>query len=253
VKDLTAIIDFDGTVYRGDAPIRFYAGLIADTMTETDREPYLKALDRYLKDGPRAGRDSEDTVEAAVLRESVDGWGAALHLAGRCYDVAPEVIEFAFARCRLWMTKPECDIELVQPLIETLAGIRDRATIVLLTNSGELGLRPLLDRLGVTTAFDEIIAGAGKPDGLRRLLQRRLGADLRTRPWRVFSLGDHYRNDIEPAIEIGAPAGYIDKYGRNDGPATASAGSVEELLPALRGWAADPTFGRASGPTFGAV
>jgi FMN phosphatase YigB (HAD superfamily) len=244
VKDLTAIIDFDGTVYRGDAPIRYYAELIADTMVQAEREPYLEALDRYLKDGPGAARDSEDTVEAAVLRESVDGWGAAFHLAGRCYDVPSEVTEFAFARCRLWMTKPECDIEAVEPLIEALADIRDLATILLVTNSGELGLRPLLDRLGVITAFDEIVAGAGKPDGLRRLLQQRLGGDLRTRPWRVFSLGDHYRNDIEPAIEIGAPAGYIDRYGRHDGPATASAGNVEDLLPTLRRWAADPTSGK---------
>jgi FMN phosphatase YigB (HAD superfamily) len=257
MKELIAIIDFDGTLYRGDAPIRYYAEVVADTMAPPDREQYLDALDRYLKDGPGASRDSEDTVEAAVLREAVDGWGAAFHLAGRCYDVSPEVIEFAFARCRLWMTKPECDIELVEPLIEALAGIRDRATLLLATNSPELGLRPLLDRLGVTSAFDEIMASTGKPDGLRRLLQRRLGADLRMRPWRVFSLGDHYRNDIEPAVEIGAPAGYVDKYGRRDGPATATGSRVEDLLPALRGWAADPAaapgVGSASGSAFGAA
>jgi FMN phosphatase YigB (HAD superfamily) len=245
VTELIAIIDFDGTLYRGDAPVRYYAELIAETMDGKDREPYLKMLDRYLKDGPRAAKDSEDTVEAAVFRESVDGWGAAFQLARRCYYVPREVTEVAFARCRLWMTEPDCDIEPVRPLIEALAGIRDLATILLVTNSPELGLEPLLDRLGVTSAFDEFISSTGKPDGLRRLLQRRLGTDLKVRPWRVFSLGDHYRNDIEPAIEIGASAGYIDRYGRRDGPATMRAGSVEDLLPALRGWAADPTSGQA--------
>jgi FMN phosphatase YigB (HAD superfamily) len=245
VTGLIAIIDFDGTLYRGDAPVRYYAELVAGSMIEADREQYLETLDRYLKDGPGASLDSEDTVEAAVLREAVDGWGAAYNLAHRCYGVPREPTESAFARCRLWMTKPECDIEVVQPLIDTLASIRDRVTLLLVTNSPELGLRPLLDRLGVTSAFDEIVVGAGKPDGLRRLLQRRLGTDLRARPGRVFSLGDHYRNDIEPAIEIGAPAGYVDKYGRQDGPATVSASRVEDLLPALRGWADEPTFGAA--------
>jgi FMN phosphatase YigB (HAD superfamily) len=141
--------------------------------------------------------------------------------------------------------------------MDELARIRDLATILLVTNSPELGLKPLLGRLGVTTAFDEVIASTRKPDGLRRLLQRRLGSDLRTRPWRAFSLGDHYRNDIQPAVEIGAPAGYVDRYGRDDGPATASASRVEDLLPTLRGWAADPTSGgdsgRDCGPTFGAA
>jgi FMN phosphatase YigB (HAD superfamily) len=245
VSGLIAVVDFDGTLYRGDAPVRYYAEQIAGTMTASDREPFLKAVDRYIKDGPGAAKDSEDTVEAAVLREALDAWGATLQLARRCYGVPPEATECAFARCRLWMTEPACEIELVEPLVEALADIRERVTVMLVTNSGELGLHTLLDRLGVLTAFDEIVAGAGKPDGLRRLLQRLLGPDLRVRPWRVFSLGDHYRNDIEPAMEIGAAAGYIDRYGRRDGPATARAGRAEDLLPTLRGWAADPTFGKA--------
>lgn len=237
---LIALIDFDGTLYRGDAPYRYYAGLIADAMSPADAAPYLDAVDRYLKDGPRSAADSQDTVEAAVLRESVDGWGAAFQLATRCYAVPGEVTESAFARCRLWMTEPECEIEAVESLLDTLASIRDLATIMLVTNSPELGLRPLLGRLGMASAFDEIITSTGKPDGLRRLIARRLGSDLRIRPWRVFSLGDHYRNDIAPAAEIGAPAGYVDRYGRCDGPATARASRVEDLLPILRGWAADP-------------
>lgn len=241
MSDLLLVVDFDGTVYRGDAPVRHYASLIADSLPAVSAAGYLAAVDRYIAAGSAAAGASEDTVEAAALREAVDPWGAALHLATRCYQVPPVLVELAFAECRQWMASPACEIELVQPLIAALTDLRAEARIMLVTNSQETGLESLLARLGIAGCFDDIVAGAGKPDGLRRLLQRTLGADLRVRPWRLFSLGDHYRNDIEPAVEIGAAAGYIDRFGRRDGPATASAPVAEDLLPALRAWAADPS------------
>jgi FMN phosphatase YigB (HAD superfamily) len=112
--------------------------------------------------------------------------------------------------------------------------------VVLATNSPRPGLDELLDRMGVAGAFDDLVPGARKPDGMRRLLQRELGEDLRDRPWRLFSLGDHYFNDLAPAVEIGAAAGYIDRFRRADGPATAQAPVVERLLPAIHAWVADP-------------
>ncbi len=247
MRQLLLVVDFDGTVYRGDAPVRHYAGLIADALAPAQAEAYLKAMERYIESGPAAAADSEDTVEAAALREAVDTWSAAIGLAGRCYAVPADVIELAFVRSRLWMAKPECEVELVELLLQTLADLRTQAGIVLLTNSGYTGLQPFLARLGIAACFDVIIAGAGKPDGLRRLLQRNLGTDLRERPWRVFSIGDHYRNDIEPAAEIGAGCGYIDRYGRADGPATAAGAAAEDLLPTLRAWAADPAAATRGG------
>lgn len=234
------IVDLDGTIYRGDAPVRRYASLIADTLPPPQAKAYLEALGRYLGAGPAAAAVSEDTVEAAALREAVDPWGAAFGLATRCYGVPAEVTESAFTRCRLWMATPECAVELVEPLVRALAELRAAARIALVTNSPRLGLDAFLTRLGVAACFAEVVAGAGKPDGLRRLLRRDLGTALRERPWLVFSIGDHYRNDIEPAAEIGAATGYIDRYGRDDGPATATAATAEGLLPALRAWAENP-------------
>jgi FMN phosphatase YigB (HAD superfamily) len=234
------IVDLDGTVYRSDEPVRRYAQLIADTLPTAHGQSYLAALDLYLESGPAAAAASEDTVEAAALREAVDGWGAAFNLATRCHGATTDATESAFAHCRAWMASPECPVQPVQRLLRTLAELRPAAEIVLVTNSPAIGMAGFLSRLGIAGCFDEVVAGARKPDGLRRLLQRRLGADLRQRPWLAFSVGDHYRNDIEPAAEIGAGCGYIDRYGRHDGPATATAPVVEGLLPVLRAWAADP-------------
>lgn len=237
------VVDFDGTVCRGDAPVRYYAAVIADSMAPPDAREFLDAIERYLVQGPAAAAASTDTVAAAALREAADSWGAVLSLAARGYAVSAAVIGQAFARCREWMLDPACAVEPVTPLLDTLAGLRGDTRIVLVTNSPRDSMLPLLRRLGILDAFDDIVADAGKPDGLRRYLQRSLGPGLRARPWRLFSIGDHYRNDIEPAVELGAGAAYIDRFGRADGPATARAERVEDLLPVLRAWAADPESG----------
>jgi FMN phosphatase YigB (HAD superfamily) len=138
------------------------------------------------------------------------------------------------------MLDPGCELEVVEPLVRALGELRGAARVVLATNSPRPGLAELIDRMGVAEAFDEVLPGADKPDGLRRILQRELGSDLRERPWRLFSLGDHYYNEIAPAVEIGGAAGYIDRFGRADGPATAVAPVVEQLLPAIHAWVADP-------------
>ena len=240
MSDLLLVVDFDGTVYRGDEPVRRYARRIAEALPTERAEHYLSVFERYLAEGVAAARHSSDTVEAAALRESVDAWGAAFGLAQRCFGLSSDVAEVAFRHSRQDMLDPECELEVVAPLVEALTALRGSVRVVLATNSPRPGLDELLDRMGVAGAFDDVVPGARKPDGLRRVLQRELGADLRDRPWRLFSLGDHYVNDLAPAVEIGAAAGYIDRFGRADGPATAQAPVVERLLPAIHAWVADP-------------
>lgn len=224
---------------RGDAPVRYYGAQIAALMPAGAAARYQPALEEYLAAGPAAAAGSTDPAEAAVLAGAVDSWEAARDL-GLYHGVSRSAIAEAFTRCREWMTGPDCDVGLVGALMDTLARLRPGARIALVTNSPEASMLPLLRRLGILDCFDEIVAGAGKPAGMRSFLDRSLSAGLRGQSWRIFSLGDHYRNDIEPAVRIGAAAGYIDRYGRADGPATARASVVEQLLPALCSWAADP-------------
>jgi len=240
MTDLLLVVDFDGTVYRGDAPARRYAQRISGSLPAAEAEAYLAVFERYIARGVAAAQQSADTVEAAALRESVDHWGAAMNVAARCYGISRDVIEAAFEGTRRDMLDPSCELDVVAPLVSALTELRGAVRVLLATNSPRPGLTPLLERMGVAAAFDEVVPGAGKPDGLRRLLQRELGADLLARPWRLFSLGDHYYNEIAPAVEIGAAAGYIDRFGRADGPATAAAPVVEQLLPAIHAWVADP-------------
>ncbi|MBC3842506.1 hypothetical protein GXW82_26880 [Streptacidiphilus sp. 4-A2] len=90
---------------------------------------------------------------------------------------------------------------------------------------------------------DEVIAGTGKPVGLDRLLRRELGLPQGPEPVaaadgaRLLVVGDHWRNDIEPGLRLGAVGAYIDRFGRADGPAHGSAPLVEDLLDTVRTWA----------------
>jgi FMN phosphatase YigB (HAD superfamily) len=133
------------------------------------------------------------------------------------------------------MLMPQCAVAAVPALVEVFEKLRGdgQVRIVLATNSPAEGLAPLLDRLGVAALFDEILPGAAKPAGLRRWI----AAQLAGRPaGELFSLGDHYFNEIEPAMAVGGCAGYIDRFGRADGPATVTAATVEDVLPGVLAW-----------------
>jgi FMN phosphatase YigB (HAD superfamily) len=240
MADLILIVDFDGTLYRGDEPVRFYAGRLADLLPRDEAAEYLEAFERFLAEGPGSSLSATDLVEAAALRESVDAWGAAGHLARRVYGIDIAATHTAFAATRAHMVESACDLEPATALLGTLAELRGRARILLATNSPPAGLDVLLDRIGAAGLFDEVAGGLGKPDGLRRRLAAELGADLLIRPWRALSVGDHWRNDLEPAAEVGALTAYIDRFCRGDGPATATGRTVEAVLPTLRAWADDP-------------
>ncbi|NUR24762.1 MAG: HAD family hydrolase [Catenulispora sp.] len=135
---------------------------------------------------------------------------------------------------RRFMLTAECAVTAIPALVEAFEELRGAVRIVLATNSPAEGLAPLLDRLGVAGLFDEVLSGAAKPEGLRRWI----AAQLAERPAaELFSVGDHYFNEIEPAMSVGARTGYIDRFGRADGPATVTAAVVEDVLPGIAAWA----------------
>jgi FMN phosphatase YigB (HAD superfamily) len=225
VADGILLVDLDGTLYTGDGPVLWYADEVA-RLTGTTRIP--AALRRFL-----AGDRSNP-----ALAGTEDGWGAVQALAA---GVAPSIVDMAFRGSRRALADGTIPVTVPAGFVELLGELRDRYLVVLATNSPRDGLLELLARLGVANLFHEVVFSARKPDGLRPLLLRLLGAIGATaEPWRAFSVGDHWRNDIAPARELGAATGYVDRLGRAAGPADLTAPSVPELLDGIRCWAADP-------------
>lgn len=237
VADGILVVDLDGTLYTGDGPVLAYADELA-RLTGATRIP--ATLRRFL-----AGDRSHP-----ALADVQDGWGAVHALAS---DITPSIVESAFHASRRALADGSVSATVPAGFAELLAEMRDEYLVVLATNSPRDGLLELLARLGVARVFHEVVFSARKPEGLRPLLLRLLGAIGATaEPWRAFSLGDHWRNDIAPARELGATTGYVDRLGLAAGPADLIAPSVPELLDGIRCWAADPgAFHNAHAPAAG--
>ncbi|MFC1421098.1 HAD family hydrolase [Streptacidiphilus cavernicola] len=220
------VTDFDGTLYRGDDPIRRYARNAAERLGGAAGRVLLDGTDFYLAQG----------APGSAVPEAVDGW-EAVALLGLAHGLGQDDLNAAFLATRDWMATGDCVLEVPAGYARLLAGLRaDGVRVVLATNSPAAGLDPLLRRLGVLPLLDQVVAGTGKPAGLDRLLRRELaGAGSAAR---VLVVGDHWRNDVEPGLRLGTATACIDRFGRADGPADAVAPSVEGLLDPLRTWAA---------------
>ncbi|GAA5191250.1 HAD family hydrolase [Rugosimonospora acidiphila] len=221
------VVDLDGTLYRGDAPVLAYAAHAMAGLADADASGFRTELDGYLSG-------------AGSTLDAIDGWGAVAQLAER-YGVAAAVLDRAFLHSRTTLADGTSVVAVPDGFAALLAELRPRYRLVLATNSPADGLSDLLRRIGMAGAFDRVVSSTGKPAGLRALLPRLLAEIGHTdAPWHAFSVGDHWRNDIEPALDSGAMTGYIDRFGRADGPAHVTAATLTELLPAIREWAADP-------------
>jgi FMN phosphatase YigB (HAD superfamily) len=236
------VTDFDGTLYRGDAPLMYYARHAARALDSAGRAELLLCVERYLESGVAAAYAAAGPEEAAALRDAVDGWEAVAKLATRVHGLSRAALNDSFLATRAYMAGEDCPLEVPEEYAALLRELRTAGVrVVLATNSPAEGLADLLGRLGVQGLFDHVVPSTGKPAGLARLIAAELGpgaAPLRD-PSAVCSVGDHWFNDVAPAAEHGAATGYIDRYGRCDGPSTVTAPAVEGLLPVLRTWAAE--------------
>ncbi|MGH2971852.1 MAG: HAD family hydrolase [Gaiellaceae bacterium] len=213
--------DLDGTLYRSTEACRHYARGIADELAEERRDAYLAALDGYL-----AG---EGGVEAS------DGWEAAVVLADGPRG-ASRMYADAFARTRAFMLTDECGLEVPEGLPEMLERSAGSARQVLMSNTPAFGVMPLLERLGLHRLFDEIVCQAEKPERFSARLAALARIDGLPHS-AVMSVGDHFVNDIAPAIELGCATAYVDPFRVGPaGRASFEAPRIEDLLPELEAW-----------------
>ncbi|MCX4750023.1 HAD family hydrolase [Kitasatospora sp. NBC_01287] len=224
---LVLITDFDGTLYRGDAPIRRYAEHAAAALDTADRAELLAGVEEFLDLGAQSGDPR--------LAAAIDGWEAVAVL-GRAAGLGDAALNAAFRATRELMLDPgRCPLEVPAGYAELLTELRGAGVrVVLATNSPAAGLDGLLARLELPPLLDAVVSGTGKPEGLRHLLRAENPAGT---AGLVCVIGDHWRNDIEPGREVGAHSAYIDRFGRADGPADAIAPAVEGLLDSIRTWA----------------
>jgi FMN phosphatase YigB (HAD superfamily) len=219
------VFDLDGTLYRSAAACMHYAQGIAETLDGNVRDAYLAAVELFLAAG--------GGVDAA------DGWEAAVVLAGGERGHSRAYAE-PFERTRAFMLTDACALEVPDGLIELLGRSAGKARRVLVSNTPSFGVMPLLNRLGLAERLDEVVCDAAKPHRFAERL--RAYATVEGIPPRsVLSIGDHFVNDIAPALEAGCSTAYVNPFGVGPrGRADLEAPRLEELLDGIDAWLSEP-------------
>lgn len=236
------VLDFDGTVCLGDAPVYEYAAAV------------VRRLPAELRDS------AEDRVRGALaeyfagirnpdLADAPDGYYAVAALA-RELGVSDDSRNAAYLESRTAVHAGEAPIFAPPGLRELLAAAKERVRVVLVTNAPEQGVESLLGILGLEGAFDAVHGDAGKPAGMGPIIDRLLReAGLEPEPDRLLSVGDIWVNDLEPAAARGCRTALVDRYGVPDGAPTHRAATLVELYPAILDWARSGRSG--AGPATG--
>ncbi|MBM7472987.1 HAD family hydrolase [Subtercola frigoramans] len=267
------VLDFDGTVCLGDGPVFSYARLLDKSLgheaifehhasevqvpgePDSGLPPHRHGLIRaavgaYLDgsqgparaespmEGPRGGDVLPALLDAlALVAGSADGYAAAERLA-RASGITDAELSAAYAGSRDELASGMIETYAPAGLGELLAGLPEQVHVVLVTNAPRNGVEQQLETLGLAGFFDELVTSAGKPAGMRAILEGLLEAhDLADSPQRLLSVGDIWRNDLEPAVALGCETALIERFAARDARPTYRAPLIEQLYPAITAWA----------------
>ncbi|ADI26994.1 HAD family hydrolase [Geobacillus sp. C56-T3] len=271
--DIKAIVfDLDGTLYEETEHFDYYAEQVAKRLREADRPRFWddyravlagchplrigsvydakEDLIVWLEEGevrkafrwsgePLTKREIETVYTKPVAVDldrffSIgDLWWVPSSI-GRHYGLTNEDTYAAFLETREWMMGPKFKMNGAPRLAETLAELREKAVLVLMTNSPESDSEAILRKLGLADAFDHKIFRAAKPMKTAAHLEAiraRFGVDYR----QMLCVGDNIGNDIAPARRLGCRTMLIDTYGlAKQGDADFIVASTSACVPVLR-------------------
>ena len=226
----TLVLDFDGTLCLGDDPIHLFADELSKLVDDHEGAAEVRRrLEAFLERRER-------------VEDAEDGYHALFYL-GAPFALPPEEIAAAYLRSRERMEAGEGRVYAPDGIVELLDDVRAVGVrVVLVTNAPSVGAVRWLTGVRIAERLDRVIPDAGKPGRMAEHLSALLAeSGAAEEPEYLASVGDVWVNDVEPAMRLGARGFHIDRYGSGRAPSTASAPTFEELYPAIRAWAQDPT------------
>lgn len=211
------IFDFDGTVCTGDEAVLEYARRVGG-------DECVRATEAFLETGREAG---------AFAAEASDGWQAVMAW-GNENGASADDMNAAFQATRQALRDGEVPAHPPVDLVPLLDRMRSLGAVAILaTNSPAVGMAEMLDTIGVAGHFDEVVVDAGKPGGMKALVERL----SKERPASsILSIGDLWVNDLAPAQAAGAATAYIDRWNLRQGEATFRAETLPEMYAAIENW-----------------
>ena len=224
------VLDFDGTICIGDAPVWSYAEAVLDAISRNNRgEDGL--LRRKIRSRLAAFLDGVPTSTPYS-----DGYDAVAQLTAA--HATPRQLRQAYAASRVALAAGELSIMAPPGLAEFLTDVHRSVVTILVTNAPDVGVRESLSTLALDDAIDRVVTDAHKPDGWEKLLPGMI--DARS-PEDVMVVGDIWTNDIAVPLRLGCSTALIDRFRQNPGPAHAVADNLPSLYPGIRQWALDPS------------
>lgn len=251
-REKLLLLDFDGTLCLGDAPVLFYADRVDALLAERGLSGHFPGTSvheivtrgfaentllapqiQYDDAGVPLTVGSEATHDDAkahpVSWPLQDGYQLVQLLARQAgLTDADSGRSFRAARLDLLAHGLEnTDVHAPSGAQELLAETRRSAVVVLVTNSPADAFAPWLTALGLSDAFDLVINDARKPLGMPAALQRARAAggdtagghaaggepEPQIAPDQVLSAGDIWANDLEHVHALGGTTVLIDRFG----------------------------------------
>ncbi|MGJ9406785.1 HAD family hydrolase [Nesterenkonia aurantiaca] len=264
-REKLLLLDFDGTLCLGDAPVLFYADRVDALLAERGLSRHLAGSSvheivsrafsansllvpqiQYDDAGTPLTVGSEATHEDAkahpVSWPLQDGYQLVQLLARQAgLTDADSGQSFRAARRDLLAHGLEnTDVHAPSGASELLAETRRRAVVVLATNSPAEAFAPWLHALGLSDAFDLVINDARKPLGMPAALLSARGAggdaQARTAADQVLSAGDIWANDLEHVHALGGTTVLIDRFGTGLGTPDHRVEDFDALAQTIDAW-----------------
>lgn len=227
------VLDFDGTVCVGDAPVWEYAEAVISGILDAGSAAGSTGahdLDASLRARLGAFLDGEPGSPAYI-----DGYAAVGALAAE--HATADLLQRAYQTSRRALAGGTVAVSAPDGLAEFLDGFGGSLERVLVTNAPLDGVRETLTAIGMADVIDRIVTDADKPAGWTRLLPALLdGRD----PSLLLSVGDIWGNDLEQPLAAGCATALIDRFGHRAGPAHLVAADFPGLYDGIHRWAADP-------------
>lgn len=226
------VLDFDGTLCIGDAPVWSYADAVLNAITSQDT-----AMDDHLRADirNRLAAFLDGTTDTPAYS---DGYDAVAQL------TAPHTTQHqrqaAYTSSRRALAGGVLEVHAPLGMNEFLREMHSMVTVVLVTNAPAPGIRETVDALGLTAQIDRIITDADKPGGWEQLIPELLASQGSQSTEAAMVVGDIWFNDIAVPLRLGCATAYIDRFGQRQGAAHIIARDFPSLYPDIRQWAHDP-------------
>ena len=226
------VFDFDGTLYGETEHFTYYGEVMASFLPESKRaefraqaaqalahnHPISYSTSYHVQSGELYDQNRVAELEALVLAQGSsqvvhvdDPWGVYGAIGIR-HGLSGQSIQEAFLRTREHMLTDNFPMQSLPGLVAALEELKAAGrTLILMSNSPQEDGLALLNKLGYSHLFSEMVFSAAKPEGVAERFER-WSEQYQVAMPDMVSIGDHYRNEIHPLLKLGVKTVYIDAY-----------------------------------------